>query len=116
MEAVHIVYTSLIKCLDFGCRCIDILVCRAKGLKEDIVEEEPDDKIMLEAEVEYLKKENSKLKKLYYPQKLIYDVALDIYQCPNCRKILSQEMLKENTALYCSLCGQRIYWKITKSN
>lgn len=78
-------------------------------MKEDISEGEPEEMIMMEAELEYLKKENSKLKRLYYPKELIYEAELDIYRCPNCKKIVSQAMLEEKLTLYCNLCGQRIY-------
>ncbi len=108
MQAVYSVYTSFIKCLDSICMGIDRGILYLKNLKTDLGEEVSDN-TMLEAEVEQLRNENRKLKKLYYPKKLKYDVELDIYQCPNCKKIVSPERLKNEPVLYCSLCGQRVY-------
>lgn len=112
MHAVYIAYTSFIKCLDGICSVIDRLISYLSSIKAEIkteLDEEVNDKIMLEAEVEQLRNENRKLKKLYYPKKLKYDAELDIYQCPNCKKIVSPARIEEEF-LYCNMCGQRVYF------
>lgn len=110
MHTVHIAYNNLIKLLDCLCQFIDIIIARLQGIYEEITESDAvDDTTMLQAELEYLHQENKKLKKLYYPKKLVYDSELDIYLCPKCKKVFPGTIAKEKEILYCSLCGQRIY-------
>lgn len=109
MHTVHIAYNNFIKLLDTLCRFIDTFISRLQGIGREIKENDVvEDTTMLKAELNYLHFENKKLKKLYYPKKLVYDSTLDIYFCPNCEKVFSKVVLKEKV-LYCSLCGQRIY-------
>jgi len=87
-----------------------MIIAQLQGIYEEITESDVvEDTVMMQAELDYLHQENKKLKKLYYPKKLVYDSGLDIYLCPNCKKIFPGTIAKEKEILYCSLCGQRIY-------
>lgn len=110
MHTVHIAYDNIIRLLDCLCRFIDIVIVRAQAICKEIIENDvAEDTTMLKAELEHLYEENKKLKKLYYPKKLVYDSELDIYLCPNCKKVFPGTILEKKEVLYCSLCGQRIY-------
>lgn len=109
MHTVHIAYDHFIRLLDCLCRFVDMIIVRLQGICKEITENNVlEDTTMLKAELEHLHHENKKLKKLYYPKKLVYDSELDIYLCPNCKKVFPGTVLKEKV-LYCSMCGQRIY-------
>lgn len=109
MHTVHTAYNHFIRLLDCLCRFVDMIIARLQDICKEITENNvSEDTTMLKAELEHLHHENKKLKKLYYPKKLVYDSELDIYLCPNCKKVFPGTVLKEKV-LYCSFCGQRIY-------
>lgn len=66
-------------------------------------EEEPDVELMIEAETEYLRRENEDLKKREIPVYLIEEDGQ--YFCPKCR-IEIKDAVK-----YCQNCGHRVMRK-----
>lgn len=110
MNTVDFLYSSFTQCLDRICHCIDILIYQVGNIKEEISENyEVDEKIMYEAELEQLRKENKKLKKLYYPKKILCDEQTDNYICPNCMGVLPKIIIENCNTKYCNCCGKRIY-------
>lgn len=110
MNTVYLVYSSFIKCLDNLCCGIDKIIDYISNIKKEVSEsDEVDEKFMFEAELEQLRSENKKLKKLYYPKKMLYDEQTDNYICPNCNEALSKMLIENSDTKYCNCCGKRIY-------
>lgn len=79
-----------------------IFFCESKirGIVTEQKEEEPDVELMIEAETEYLRRENEDLKKREIPVYLIEEDGR--YFCPKCR----MEIM--DAVKYCSNCGHRV--------
>lgn len=79
-----------------------IYLCESK-IKDIITEQkedEPDVELMIQAETEYLRRENEDLKKREFPTYLIEEDGR--YFCPKCR----MEIL--DAVKYCPNCGHRV--------
>lgn len=98
---------------------IDRLLYNAEQLvekiKEIVLPKEPDVELMIEIETDYLKKENERLKELYFPKKIIRtDKGLN-YLCPNgkCGIEIPTILVEQYKIKFCPECGQRIYINIS---
>lgn len=82
-----------------------IFFCESKirGIVTEQKEEEPDVELMIEAETEYLRRENEDLKKREIPVYLIEEDGQ--FFCPKCR-IEIKDAVK-----YCQNCGHRVMRK-----
>lgn len=94
---------------------IYILESKTSQLISDIKESKdtlPNPEEMIEAETQYLKSENEKLKSLHFPKKIEKAAGSKNYICPNkkCSVEISDILIEQYKIKYCPECGQRIYY------
>lgn len=77
---------------------------RIKNIMAEQKEEEPDVELMIQAETEFLRKENDRLKKRELPIWLIEKDGMLL--CPKCNASLSDPDIR-----YCPNCGHRVIAK-----
>lgn len=93
---------------------IYILENKTNQLISDIKERKktlPNPEEMIEAETQYLKSENKKLKELQFPKKIVRTDEGRNYICPNkkCNISISGILVEQYKIKFCPECGQRIY-------
>ena len=92
---------------------IDSFFSRLDSLMEKIsgcfAKEMPDVELMIEAETNYLKKENGLLKNLQFPKAI--EKSENTYLCPNskCHTKILDILIEEYGVKHCPECGQRIF-------
>lgn len=101
-------HTIIIRFLDNICQAVDEMSSWMQELftaRQKLIEIE-----MIKADMEYVRQENEKLKKLQFPKKLKEDNRKNLV-CPSCKKVIASGHLSQETlSKFCPECGQRIFY------